>query len=109
MHSMVFHDEGFIIFGGGVEMTPSTWTTTVARLDEKTKNWSKLGDLVTARTGHRVIYDGETFLVVGGRNDSYSIKTEGCQVIGQSMLCAHRKPLLDNYYYPELFLLKPAK
>ena len=102
---MLYHAKGFIIFGGAIDMSPNTWTTTIARLDQKTKEWTKLGNLVTARLGHRVIYDGDTFLVVGGRNDSYSIDTERCSVNDESMVCQHQPPFLENYYHPELFLL----
>ena len=40
---------------------------TIARLDEKTMEWKKVGELVTARYSHGVIFDGESFLVIGGQ------------------------------------------
>ena len=43
------------------------WSSTIARFDEETKMWSKLGDLNVARAGLGVIFDGNVFLVIGGR------------------------------------------
>ena len=43
--------------------------STIARLDEKTQEWTKLGDLNTGRSGHGVIFDGQHFLVVGGEGN----------------------------------------
>ena len=42
------------------------WSSTIARFDEYTKLWSKIGDLNVARAGLSVIFDGSVFLVIGG-------------------------------------------
>ena len=42
LFSMIFHNGGYIMFGG-------TGTSTIARLDEISREWSKLGELVKSR------------------------------------------------------------
>ena len=58
---------------------------TIARLDEKTMEWKKIGELVTARYSHGVIFDGESFLVIGGQIGGDSGRTSkesnGCKLL----------------------------
>ena len=54
-------------------------TAKIARLDLATSSWTKLGDLKTARSHHGVIFNGEVFLVAGGRGN---LKTEKCTLSG---------------------------
>ena len=88
---MIYHNGGFLTFGGSSGHDEST----IARFDQSTKNWSKLGDLVTARSGAGVVYDGHSFLVVGG-NDEKS--TEECKMEGMSITCTSRSPKLNEFY-----------
>ena len=52
---MIFHNEGYIMFGGQYQGDQTS--TTIARLDEMTREWSKLGQLLTARfRGRKVLF-----------------------------------------------------
>ena len=57
----------------------------------------------TTRYAHNVIFDGEHFLVVGGRDIK---KTERCTLNNGLMTCTEQNPeLKDCARYPELFLV----
>ena len=62
-YSMVSHEASFYIFGG---LTGKVKTSIIARFEKKTKKWSKLGNLVSKRDWHRAIFNGRSFLIVGG-------------------------------------------
>ena len=52
---MIFHNGGYIIFGG--QYQGGQTSTTIARLYEMTREWSKLGQLLTARfRGRKVLF-----------------------------------------------------
>ena len=90
---------GYIIFGGYVA------TTVIARFDQSARNWRQLGNLLEARYGAGVAYDGHLFLVVGGRlgyDDAMS--TEECKIDAKSITCTSRSPKLDNFYYWPTFI-----
>ena len=76
-YAIIHFQNGFILFGGLLSQTAGF--ATIARLDLATSSWTKLGDLKTARDGHGVIFNGEAFLVVGGRDEK---KTEKCTLSG---------------------------
>ena len=70
----------------------------------------KAGTLKHGRQGHGAIFDGEKFLIIGGRKEpsltTDSVKNEVCTLEGSSMTCVEQSTALDNYYwYPELFLV----
>ena len=44
--------------------------STIGRFDEIEKTWTHFGDLKIARQGHGVIFDGQSFLVVGGNDQT---------------------------------------
>ena len=90
---IIYHNSGFIIFGGKSNIALST----IARFDQSSKKWSKLGNLVTARYGAGVVYDGQTFLVVGGIGYG-ALLTEECKLDGMSITCTSRPPKLNNFY-----------
>ena len=48
---MIFHNGGYIMFGGYTSSTVGKGkaTSTIARLDEISREWSKLGELVKSR------------------------------------------------------------
>ena len=102
-YSTLYLDGGFIIFGGSDPTTRSF----ITRLDLSTTSWTKLGDLQTGRSGHNVIYDGEVFIVVGGKfENSQTFKTEKCTLAGSSMTCSEQSPTLNSYqYYPALVMV----
>ena len=92
---------------GGYVYTKRETTKTIARFDETTREWSKLGDLVTARSSHGVVYNGKSFLVVGGmeKKSDYSLPVEKCEINGKSVTCTSQKPLENYYRWPALFLV----
>ena len=68
----------------------------------------KAGTLVNGRHGHGVIFDGEKFLVIGGKKNNAEdpVKNEVCTLENSTMTCVEQSTALDNYaYYPELFLV----
>ena len=55
--------------------------STIARFDPIENNWTKLGDLIAARSGHGVIQVNNEFLVFGGSRKSYKDEpTESCKL-----------------------------
>ena len=102
---MVYHDRAFYLFGGFASSRSSTQT--IARLDAETRTWSKAGSLKNGRYGHGAIFDGEKFLVLGGRtNLTGPMKNEVCTLSGTSMTCEESSNTLEKYvYYSELFLV----
>ena len=73
----------------------SRYASTIARFDQSAKKWSKLGFLVTARYGAGVVYDGQSFLAVGGIGEK---STEECKMEDMSMTCTSRSPKLNQFY-----------
>ena len=71
----------------------------------------KAGTLKHGRSGHGVIFDGEKFLVIGGKKKSRGlipdpVETEVCTLHNSTMTCVDQSTSLDQYvYYPELFLV----
>ena len=73
----------------------------------------KAGALKRGRSDHGVIFDGEKFLIIGGRGENWwetadrrNIKNEVCTLEGTTMTCVEQSTTL--YYYldsPELFLV----
>ena len=61
-----------------------------------------------ARAGHGVIYDGYSFIVVGGSNEKSGdqMVTEKCEWNYGNFTCEQQEPGLSFFvYYPELFLV----
>ena len=83
------------------------WITTIGKLDANSR-WSKAGDLLTARSGHGAIFDGEYLIVVGGyKGNSDPLKTEKCEFGDDGITCTEQSPSLYGYRnYPELFLVE---
>ena len=78
--------------------------STIGRFDLATLKWTNAGDLVSARYGHNVIYDGHYLLVVGGvgktMTEKCSVKTSG------EVSCTSQTPQLNGYVlYPEMFIV----
>ena len=75
----------------------------IGRFDQVTHRWSLAGNLKSDRYGHGVVFDGSSFLVIGGFGDQ---KTENCILEGTVMTCTEQESsALENYYkYPALFL-----
>ena len=98
-YAVVYNERAFYVFGG----KGASDSKTIARLDAETTTWSKAGTLVTGRSGHGAIFDGEKFLIVGGVG---SLKNEVCTPVDKTMTCVEQSITLDSYrYYPELFLV----
>ena len=63
--------------------------------------WTQVGELNEARQGHKIIYDGQYLLVIGGL---LTQSTEKCSIKEGSVSCTSQNPELSNYdAYPELF------
>ena len=72
-----------------------------ARFDISTKIWTQLGHLNAARGGHGVFYDGDYFLVIGGRSEKF---TERCALCEFEVSCTNLDTIFPDYaYYPGLF------
>ena len=98
---MLYHGRAFYVFGGTLD---GSSTNTIARLDAETTTWSEAGTLVTGRYAHGAIFDGEKFLIIGGRG---SLKNEVCTLNNATMTCTEQSTTLEDYaYYPELFLVE---
>ena len=97
-YAPIYHSGAFYIFGG----YPSD-TQNIGRLDAVTFQWSLAGKLQNGRYAHGVIYEGSSFLIVGGDG---SFKTEECVLDGTVMTCTEQQssPLSYYRYYPALFL-----
>ena len=66
-YAIIYHNGGFIVFGVyDFKQSHFDYIPIIARFDEVDKKWSQVGTLNVARRGHNVIYDGESFIVVGG-------------------------------------------
>ena len=66
------------------------------------------GSLKYGRRSHRVIFDGEKFLVVGGgMNEALDpVKNEVCTLGGTRMTCVEQSTALERYItFPEPFLV----
>ena len=101
---MIFYNGGFIIFGGSFGSFKRT--STIARFDETTRKWSKLGDLLTERSNHGVVYNRQSFLVLGGTDGDMKVMTEKCQINGEFLTCSYQPPTLVNFYHwPTPFLV----
>ena len=59
---MLAHKEGFIVIGGSAKN--NKMTSLIAKFDNGT--WSQLGNLLSKRTSHSAIFDGLSYLIVGG-------------------------------------------
>ena len=103
--SVVYHNQRFFVFGG----YPTN--DAIGCLDAHTYEWSLAGQLLTGRYFHRVIHDGENFLVIGGRvrenhEDAGLMKTENCNYANKTMTCTEQYPWLYEYRgWPELYLV----
>ena len=71
-------------------------------------NRSKAGSLIHGRQGHGAIFDGENFLIIGGRKQNVEdpVKNEVCTLNNSTMTCVEQTTALRKYvFYPELFLV----
>ena len=100
----IFHLSGaFYVVGGSTGNPALVVQSTIGRFDLSTRKWTQAGDLVTARTGHNVIYDGNYLLVIGGYGNKMS---EKCSIENEKVKCTSQMPQLNKYeYYPELQLV----
>ena len=74
--------------------------STIARFDESTRTWSKLGEVLTPRSSHGVIYTGQAFLVIGGRKrEGYKLQTEQCDIKNDVLSCRYLPLTLKNFYF----------
>ena len=84
--------------------------TTIAKLDANSRQWSRVGDLLSGRRAHAAIFDGTYLIVIGGQVDnsgSQSQPTERCSIDSDGVTCVEQGPSLHGYEtYPELFLVQ---
>ena len=98
--AMVFYDNAYYMFGGDVDYE---YSSTIARFDELTRNWSKVGDLEVALCCSSVIYNGEFFMVIGGDAE---FSTERCSIQNSTISCTTQEPYLNTYAWSALFLVE---
>ena len=107
---VVYHNQNFFVFGG----YPST--DIIGCLDAHTYEWSLAGRLQARRYCHRVIHNGNSFVVVGGRdtqtiNERRPLMTESCNYANDTtgnftIECTEQRPNLYDYtLWPELCLV----
>ena len=105
---IVNHRGAFYVFGGFSGVREQT----IGRLDPSSGTWSRVGQLVTGRAGHNVIFDGVDFIVVGGYWPPrlQSVNTEVCSINDeQAVSCISQKPEWTGYaYYPEFLLVSDS-
>ena len=107
---MIHHSNAFYLFGGKYN------SNTIAQLDEvgcplkcyaPFDRMLKIVDILCGqmqkdRFGHGVVYDGASFLVIGGYGD---LRTENCVLEEAFFACTELGPSIYNYaYYLGLFL-----
>ena len=98
---VVYFDAGFFYFGGSTQT--SELGSSIARLDSKTWEWLKIGDITQARMGHVIEIHGQ-FLVIGGYYRFQAVSTQKCTYSNGKMKCTAQLPELAEYdIYPELF------
>ena len=104
----IIYAEGAFYVVGGYTYRCSTCSSelkTIGRLGADGE-WTRAGELNTGRHAHKVIYDGEFLIVVGGVATFDTFKTEKCSIESGLISCVSQNPDLDNYaFYPELFLV----
>ena len=101
-YAVLYHDKAFYVFGG--YNYHSSYYKNIGRLDEETTTWTQAGTLVAGRYGHGAIFDGENFLIVGGKG---TFKNEVCTLKDEKITCVAQSTTLENYnYYPELLLVE---
>ena len=86
------------MFSGFIRIT-SGRASTIARFDESTRTWSKLGEVLTPRSSHGVIYTGQAFLVIGGRAGSFKLQMEQCDIKNDVLSCRYLPLTLENFYF----------
>ena len=72
--------------------------------------WQKAGTLIYGRNGHSAIYDGEKFLIIGGRRDHLNdvpVNNEVCTLNDSKMTCVEQSTALQKYFWTGLFLVDP--
>ena len=99
-YAVVFHGGHHYYFGGRGQFDG---LKSVCRLQEKTWNWSKLGQLNSVRKDHSVISVEEKFIVIGGHSSPYA---EECLLDNGEFRCTELQAWFFNYYIsPILFLV----
>ena len=90
--AVVYAQSSYFYFGGySVE---NGYLSIIARLDEESLTWTKVGQLNRGRSGHNAIHLNGHFIVVGGY---YTRKTEKCLYNNNQMVCKLQYPSLNNY------------
>ena len=83
-HAAVSKGGDFYVIGG---LTDNSNTATIARYNTNTDTWTRLGDLVNARSYHDAIWS-QDFLFVAG----YDKMSERCSLNGDSVVCVEQSP-----------------
>ena len=97
---IIFVNSWSYILGGYTNI--NKYDKTIARLDDISYLWTKVGELNQGRRGHNAIVVQGEILVVGGYTGS--LKTERCIETDGQIRCSAQEPELTKYaYYPELF------
>ena len=99
------------MFGGRGKSGDKTHvSTTIARLNATTYQWSMAGSLNTGREYHGAIAINDEFLVIGGQtssSSSTSMSTERCSIVNTEIVCVDQEPKLSYFSeWPGLFLVE---
>ena len=77
----------------------------IERLNPKTKKWTFVGQLQTAREDHTAIFYDSHFLVTGGDLCGVSLPTEICVLANDQVTCKSTSPTLYNFGSLETFIV----
>ena len=99
LYAAVFHGGSYYYFGG----YSSAAIASILRLNGNSWTWSNVGQINTSRHGHRVMFVGNTFMVVGGGG---TVGNEACVLANEQFTCTELSSSLTDYaWYPVLYLV----
>ena len=97
----IAYNGSFIVFGGYSYDTDSNRSSVIAKFDVSHNQWTKLGDLISARYAINVIMSNGYFLVFG------EYQTEKCSLANTTISCTQQSPTVPNhlqlFHVPESF------
>jgi len=106
---VLYYKSAFYVLGGSTPKSDDNHDgqgiADIARMDEKTRSWTQVGNLFHRRRGHGAIVTNGVMLVIGGRLHEPS---ERCEFnIDGTMNCHIQDPVLNDYrYYPEMYVVE---
>ena len=110
---MVAHTNAYFLFGGTNQAEQGAHKGQIARFDYVTMEWDLVGLLVASkRKRFNVIFDGSSFIIVGGKETVYSENKsrENCFFVNNKQLTCEKVPFevdwrFTDYVLPVLFMI----